>query len=128
MMYIVKTPLDDTFNYAECEEMFELNKEKLQDDNFDKVIKDTYFYAFHEWKTGKLLGCIYYFMKDNKLFVNGFATRGHHLDNLHALKKTLGWFNCDVYANALHKTSEICVKKCGFEKIKDNLFIYRRKK
>ena len=127
-MITVRTPKHELFNYAECEELYNSCKADLQGDDFDKVIKNTLFYSFYIWQTGELIGCIYYYKKNGKMYVNAFAKRGHHLLNLECLKESLTWFKCNIYAEALHKTSRLCVLKCGFKRKKGNLFIYRRKK
>ncbi len=127
-MIVVRTPLDDLFNYTECEELYNQCKNEIQDDDFKDVIKRTFFYSFYEWNTGELIGCIYYFYKGKKLFVNAYASRGHHLLNLECFKKSLEWFKCNIYAEGLHRTSRLCLLKCGFKRIKGNLFIYRRNK
>lgn len=127
-MITVRTRYSDLFNYAECEELYNECKADLQGDDFSDIVYDTFFYSFYVWQTGELLGCIYFYQKDGKLFVNAFAKRGHHLLNIECLKESLKWFDCDIYAEALHRTSRLCVLRCGFERVKDNLFIYRRNK
>ncbi len=118
----------DLFNYTECEELYNQCKNEIQDDDFKDVIKRTFFYSFHIWPTGEVLGCIYYFYKGKKLYVNAFASRHHHLLNLECFKKSLEWFKCNIYAEGLHRTSRLCLLKCGFKRVKGNLFIYRRNK
>lgn len=128
-MIVVKTPLDKDFNYAECEELFNENKEKMQEERvFADVIKNSMFYSFYIWENAELLGCIYYTEENKKLFVSAFATRHHKELNLECLKESLKWFKRNIYANAIHKTSRLCVLQSGFKRIKDNLFVYRRKK
>ena len=48
------------------------------------LLTNTYFYAFYS--ENELIGCIYLYNKDNKLFLNGFASRGHHELNMEAMK------------------------------------------
>lgn len=128
-MIIVRTPHDDLFNYSECEEMYNKNKELIGDDDFKDIVKRTFFYSFYEWNTHKFIGCIYYYYRnDGRLFFNGFAGRKHHLLNLECVKKTLNWFDCDIYAETKHKTAKLCLLKCGFEKFENDIYIYRRKK
>lgn len=128
-MIIVKTPLDKDFNYAECEELFEENRDKIQEvRSFDEVLKTSMFYSFYIWKNAELIGCIYYTEKQGKLFVTVFAKRHHRELNLECFKESLTWFKKDIYAEAIHKTSRIGALQCGFERIKGNLFIYRRQK
>lgn len=126
-MIVVRTPKDKLFNYTEVEELYNKYKQELNDGDFSEVIKSTLFYAFYIWKTVELIGCIYFYKKDNKLFLNAFAARGHHELNLECLKESLKWFECDIYAEGLHKTSRLCLLKCGFKRVKNNLFILERR-
>lgn len=127
-MINVRTPQDSLFNYAECEELYNSCRKELKDVEFDEVLNNSMFYSFYIALTGELIGCIYFYKKKKKLFVNAFARRGHHRLNLECFKKTLEWFTCNIYAEATEKTSRMCVLRCGFERIKGNLFVYRRKK
>lgn len=127
-MIYVRTPQDVLFNYAECEEMYNACKDKLRDREFKDVVKDTLFYAFYIKTTNELIGCAYYFLKGRKLMVNAFANRKHHLLNLECFKESLSWFKRNIYAEATEPTSRLCVLRCGFERVKDNLFRYRRNK
>lgn len=127
-MIIIRTPNDTLFNYGECEELYNKCRDDLEDDEFRDVVHRTAFYSFIDWATGELIGCIYFYHIDGNLYVNAFANRGHHELNLECFKKSLSWWDCDVYARALHKTSRLCVLRAGFKRIKDNLFVYRRNK
>ena len=124
-MIRVVTPKDMTFNYAECEDLYNLCKDQIQDGDFDEVINRTRFYAFYINRTQELLGCIYYYEIGRKLFVNGFANRHHHLINMECLKESMRWFKRNIYAKANNRMSAICLIRCGFKKEKD-LYIHRR--
>lgn len=124
-MIQILIPSNRAFNYQECKKLFEDNQDLLEDFyNFDTVIKNTFFYSFCE--NGKHLGCIYYYEIDDKLFVNAVAYRKTHLTNIECFKKSLTWWNCDVYARTHHKTAIYAILKCGFKKIGKNLYKYRR--
>jgi hypothetical protein len=127
-MIVVRTPEHELFNYGECREMFDKHREVLDVDDFDTVIKTTHFFSFYEWHRAELIGCIYFYQQDDKLFVTAFAGRGHHELNLECLRMSLDWYTCDIYAENVQPTARICIRKCGFEKLNDNLYIYRRKK
>ena len=66
------------------------------------------------------------FEKNNKLYLNGFGGRKHHQKNIECLKMVLNWFNCDIYAESVQKPAILCLLRCGFKRIDNNLFIYRR--
>ena len=77
---------------------------------------------------GVLLGAIYYFMDDGKLFLNGFASSKHHFENLYCLKLSSSWFNCDIYAEAQNRASALCLLRCGFKRVGNNLFCLKNKR
>lgn len=128
-MIIVRTPKDVLFNYAECEELYNRNIDKLEEDkcNFRNLLKRTFFYSFYDIPTGKLIGCIYYFFKGKKLYVSAFAERGHHKLNLECFKTSLTWWTGNIYSYCKEKTAILCLLRSGFEKKSKNIFILRRK-
>ena len=109
----------------ECKKLYESVQDQICDTNsFEFIIENTFFYLFVFDE--KLIGAIYFFEDENKkLFLNGFANRKMHLLNLECLKMSLNWFNCDIYATAQNKMSELCLKKCGFIEIGEKEFIYK---
>lgn len=124
-MIKVLTPNDTKFNYDECEKLFNKYKIYIRDNQpFKDITENTYFYSFFDDK--KHLGCIYYYYKNNRLFVNAFAHRHTHLKNIECLKKTFGWFKCDIYAETRNKTAILCLYRCGFKKEKNNIYKLER--
>ena len=128
-MIIVRTPNDNLFNYTECEELYNKNRELVGDDEFDDIIRRTDFYSFIIWQNNELIGCIYYYKPDgSRTYVNAFAERGHHKLNLECLKESLSHRTEDViYAKTKHRTAALCLYRVGFKKIGDNLYENRRK-
>ena len=122
-MIVVRTPKDKLFNYTEVEELYNECKNDLEDGDFSEVIKSTLFYSFYIWKTVELIGCVYFYCRGRKLYVNAFAKRGHQ-----CFKESLKWFKRNIYADGLHKTSRLCLLKCGFKRVKNNLFVLKRRK
>lgn len=127
-MIVVRTPQHPLFNYTECKEMFDKDREKLDVDDFDTVLATTDFFSYYDWNTGELIGCIYFYQNKNKIYVTAFAGRHHHNKNLECLRAALTYYNCDIYAEKVQKTAVLCILKCGFERLDKDLFIYRRKK
>lgn len=124
-MIKVYIPSDFDFNYKQCKKLYKKYQKQIGDDvDFRDVVKNTFFYSFFDDE--KHIGCIYYYEKDGKLFVNAFANRYTHEINITCLKMTFDWFNCDIYAKTAHKTAIFCLYKCGFKKIGDNLYKYER--
>ena len=126
-MIEVFIPLNPEFQRFETQvkELYERSQEKICDPNsFEFIKNNTLFYIFIEG--GALIGAIYYFMDDGKLFLNGFAGQKHHFENLYCLRLSTTWFNCDIYAEAQNRASAICLLRCGFKREKDNLFCLKR--
>lgn len=120
---LVRIPADENFDFYACRKLYKKNQ-KLVGDNasFNQIIQNTFFYSFYDDKT--LVGCIYVFEKQKKIFMNGFAERKFHKFNIDAVKKITDWFNTDIYAESMQKTARYLLLKCGFKKISDNLFVY----
>lgn len=109
----------------ECKKLYESVQDQICDTNsFEFIIENTFFYLFVFDE--KLIGAIYFFEDENKkLFLNGFANRKMHLINLECLKMSLNWFDCDIFAIAQNKMSELCLRKCGFVKEAEKEFVYK---
>ena len=106
----------------ECKALYESVQNKICDKNsFEFIEKNTYFYLFED--DGNLIGGIYYFM-DGKLYLNGFAKRKMHSLCLECLKMSLRWFKSPIYAQAQNRASALCLLKCGFKRIEENIFVY----
>lgn len=105
--------------------MYEKNQKKITDTNSFEFIRDnTLFYAFIS--NGKLIGAIYYFMENNKLFLNAFAIRKNLKDNLYCLRLSTSWFKSNIYAEAQNRASAFCLLRCGFKRVDNNLFVYNQ--
>ncbi len=121
----VLIPNSPNFNYSECKKLFYDNQALLEDfEDFDDVIRNTFFYSFVS--DGKHYGCIYYYEIDGKLYVNAVAYRKTHLINMECFRKSLTWWNCDIYARTHHKTAIYTILKCGFKKVDKHLYKYER--
>lgn len=123
MIQIIRPNKD---NYLPLKHIFDQYKEQMDADEFG-VVANCYNCMFF-FEDEDFIGCIYLYPRGNKVFVNAFATRGHHKLNLIILKAVLDTVKKDVYAEPLHKTSKLCVLRLGFKKFKDNIYIYRRNK
>ena len=109
---------------AECKTLYQSVQDKITDtSSFEYICENTFFYLFEN--SGNLIGAIYYFLKDeDKLFVNAFAKRKMHNLCLKCFKTSLTWFTGRIYAEAQNRASALCLLKCGFKRLKNNLFIY----
>lgn len=119
----IRIPANKNFDFYACKKLFKKYQRLVGDyGSFNKIIKNTFFYSFYYDKV--LVGCIYVYEKQKKLFMNGFAKRGFHEFNLQAVKKIFEWFSSDIYAESIRKPAIYLLLKCGFERISDNLFVY----
>lgn len=126
-MIRVLIPSDSEFKKykKQLKKMYEENQEKITDTNsFQFIIKYTLFYAFID--DDSLIGAIYYFMENDKLYLNGFAKRKHLNSNLYCLKLSMTWFLSPIYAEAQNRASAYCLLKCGFKRLQGNLFVFNR--
>lgn len=127
-MLKVLIPSDSEFCVYEneCKKLYQAVQHKITDTNsFEFIKNNTFFYMFVNDST--LIGAIYYFIDENgKLFLNAFAKPKNHLINLECLKMSLDWFSCDIYAIAQNKMSALCLRKCGFEKLDENIYVYKK--
>ena len=107
----------------ECKELYENVQDKITDESsFEFIINNTFFYLFE--KNSNLIGAVYYFInKDGNLYLNGFAKRKMHNLCIECLKMSLDWFKGNVYAEAQNRASALCLLRCGFKRVKDNLFM-----
>lgn len=128
-MIRVLIPTDLEFKHYEQElkSLYERNQKKICDSNSFEFIRDnTLFYMFVE--DDFLLGAIYYFLDNEKLFLNGFAKPKQHVSNLRCLLLSTSWFIVDIYAEAQNRVSALCLLKCGFKRVKDNLFVLKKQR
>lgn len=124
-MIKVLIPQNQKFNFKECKKLFKKHKKLINDKRkFRDIVNNTYFYSFFD--DFKHIGCIYFYYKNNRLYVNAFANRHCHEQNLLCLKMSLDWFDCNIFAETEHKTAILCLLKCGFNKIDTNLYKYER--
>ena len=124
-MIKVYIPTDANFNYKQCKKLYKKHQHLVGDnEEFRNIVKNTFFYSF--FRNDIHIGCIYYYYRNGKLFVNAFANRHTHIINIECFKKTLEWFNCDIYAESKQKTAILCLLRCGFKRIEENLYKYER--
>lgn len=118
-------PADIDFDYDECRRLYEQNQDLLRDNSsFDEVLKNTLFYSFYD--DDVLCLCVYFFKIYDRLYVNGFGIRKHHLFNKSCFELALSWFNRDIWAECPHKPAVYGLLCCGFKKYKGNTYVFYR--
>ena len=123
-MITVKIPLDKNFDFKTCKKLYRKYRKLIKDDkDFRGIVENTFFYSFYNDED--FIGCLYFYEHEGKLFVNAFANR--HKSTLECLKMSLNWFNCDIYANTTQKSAIYGILKCGFKKVGNNLYIFKRR-
>lgn len=106
---------------AQLEALYREKQSMICDSNSFEFIRDnTLFYMF--LNDDKLIGAIYYFVDDGKLFLNGFSFRKCFKENLDCLLLSMTWFKSNVYAEAQNRASALCLLRCGFKRVKGKLF------
>lgn len=119
----VRIPKDENFEYEKCENLYLKNQLIVNDDaDFDYVINNTFFYSFY--KKNILSGCAYLYFKNKKLFINGFSVRKSFVFNILIMKAICKWFTCDIYAESIQKPAILLLLRCGFKKLKNNIYVY----
>ena len=129
---MIKVYIPDDFEFEiyepQLRKMYNESKEKICDtNNFDFIKNNTLFYSFIS--DGTLIGAIYLFFDDGKLFLNAYAGRGHHEINVECVKMSTKWFKCDIYAEAQNRASALCLLKSGFKRVGEKsgkLFVFRQ--
>lgn len=123
-MIKVLIPSDwEFFSYKnKLEELYKKSQGSINDDsNFEFIINNTLFYLFLE--RNRIIGAVYYFIDDDKLFVNGFSERKMFPQNVECLKLSTMWFNADIYAECQNRASALCLLKAGFKRFEGNIFV-----
>ena len=127
-MIKVLIPSDNDFTlfYSECKSLYESVQDKIHDTNsFEFIVSNTFFYMFIN--DNRLIGAIYYFVdEDSKLFLNAFANRKMHNLCLKCLKMSINWFKGNIYAEAQNRASALCLLRCGFRRLKNNIFVHTK--
>lgn len=120
----VKIPLDKDFEFERCKKMYRYYNARVNDDStFEEVISQTLFYAFYD--KDEITLCVYFYEKDNKLWVNGYGIRNKHLFNKVCFQKSLSWFDCDIWADTKYKDVAWALLRCGFKKVKETFYVFK---
>lgn len=118
-------PTDGDFDFYSCRKLYYQNQKAIGDDaKFNQIIKNTLFFSFYDNKV--LVGCIYLYKREEKLFFNGFAKPKFHMFNLVAVEIILKSIDCDIYAESIQKPAIYVLLRCGFKRVEPNIFMYKK--
>lgn len=117
-------PESPFFDKMAARELFEINKELIEDQRGFESYLTRWF--FNVYEHGNFVGCIFCYHQDGKDWVGGFAKRKTHKSCLGAVNKVKGCFT-ELYAQTKQRSAKICLKRAGFEEFENNVLIYRRK-
>jgi hypothetical protein len=125
-MIKVLIPTNPEFKVYEedIKNLYEKLQEKICDPNSFEFIRDnTFFYVF--LSGSKLIGAIYYFLDEGKLYLNAFSRRKTFKENIECLKLSTSWFKSSIFAEAQNRASALCLLKAGFKRVRGNVFVYK---
>jgi hypothetical protein len=125
-MIKVLIPTNPEFKVYEkdIKNLYVKSQNKICDPNSFEFIRDnTFFYLF--LSESKLIGAIYYFLDEGKLYLNGFSKRKTFIENIECLKLSTSWFKSSIFAEAQNRASALCLLKAGFKRVCRNIFVYK---
>jgi hypothetical protein len=96
--------------------------EEVQYD-FDFIVNNPNLYCFYDVITGELKAYITIQREDGKLTLSGASCRKNFLDNINAIIKVCNAQTEDVYAITKVKQAKLLLRKAGFKKIEQDLFV-----
>lgn len=111
------------FDKEAARELFELNREKLEDTRGFESYMTRWFFSIYE--RGRFIGCIFCYSMDGQDWVGGFARRKCHRACLAALNEVKRQFP-ELYAETKQKAAEFILKKAGFRKTEPAIWVYRQ--
>ena len=112
------------FDFDSCNSLYLKNQNSINDSSsFEEILNNSLLFSFYD-ELG-LIGCVYFYPKNEKLFCNAFSRRHSHLKNLICFDFAINSFDCDIYAYSDKKTAILVLLKSDFKKIKNNLFIHK---
>lgn len=91
---------------------------------FEHIVNNPNLFCFYDETNGTLKGYIF-ITEDEKgrLFLSGAGAKKNMLDNTNAIIKVCEVFPCEMYSNTDKKEAQFILKKAGFKKIEQDLFV-----
>lgn len=102
------------------------NKYPMPEDaqyDFEFIVNNPNLYCFYDVITEELKAYITIQREDDKLTLSGASCRKNFLDNINAIIKVCNAQAEDVYAITKVKQAKLLLRKAGFKKIGQDLFV-----
>lgn len=116
--------IDHCRNRAEFKEFFEAYPmPETEQFSFEWCLNNPNLFCFYDEETGRLLAYIVISYEEGKNFLSGASCRKNFLDNIEGIIKVCNAFDDDIYSYTRLKHAALLLKKAGFKKIDDNLFV-----
>lgn len=122
-MVVLINPESPFFDKEAARELFELNRDKLEDQRGFESYLTCWFFNIYE--RGAFIGCIFCYHQDGKDWVGGFTKRKTHRQNLEALNKVKSCFPV-LYAETRQKAAELILKKADFVKMEPDIWKWEK--
>lgn len=111
----------------DLEEFRRLYEERPLNDGlytFEHIVNNPNLFCFYDENNAKLLAYIF-INKDNSgnLYLSGASVPKNMPDNINAILTICNAFNQDMYSETDSKAAAFLLRKAGFKKIEDNLFV-----
>ena len=91
--------------------------------DFEFIKNNPHLYCAYDEISGKLRAYANMYSDDGKIFISGASVRKNMPENVDFIMMICKAFNCDIYADTDIKTAKILLRKAGFKKLKNNLFV-----
>lgn len=120
--------IDKIRDKEELKKLYEERPMPIQYD-WDFLLNNPFLFCFYDEENGKLRGFITlqreFFEELNKtvLTLSGTSVRGNMADNIDAIISVCNALNDDVYAYTELKHAVLVLKKSGFKKVTDNIYL-----
>jgi hypothetical protein len=111
----------------DLEEFRRLYEERPLNDGlytFEHIFNNPNLFCFYDENNAKLLAYIF-INQDNSgnLYLSGASVPKNMPDNINAILTICNAFNQDMYSETDSKAAAFLLRKAGFKKIEDNLFV-----
>lgn len=92
--------------------------------SYDFIVNNPHLYCFYDETKGFLRGYINIYRDElNRLLLSGASIRKNLPDNIQAIITVCNEYDENMYSDTDKKEAAFCLKKAGFKKIENNLYM-----